>query len=143
MGPPRDRRIVVGALGRPRADALSGMSIRPWQVDDIVEVGRGGMGFKPGSFEQLRSYVPALTRVGHDAHRLLVVARDHAPHRRAPLGMKPHALVDAKFQHARVGIELQQQPQPRDDSMVEVDELGLTQLFDIDRHGKSSVHRLI
>jgi hypothetical protein len=88
--------------------------------------------------QELWCYIPALTVVRDDADRLFVVARDHTCHRWTPVRMKRHALADAELQHARVGVHLSQKPQPGHDTVIEVNECGLAQLIDIDRHGENS-----
>jgi len=84
--------------------------------------------------EQLRGDVPALSVVGDDADGLPVVAGHHAGHRRAACRVKPHALADPELEHGDVRLELPEEPEPRDDSVVEVDQLGLGQSVDVYRH---------
>src|SRR5450755_1098994 len=85
----------------------------------------------------MRRHVPAMTVVRDDAHRLFVVASDHPRHGRASIRMKRDSLADAKFEHGRVRVDLPQKPQPRHDTVIEVDQLRHPLLVDINRHRRS------
>src|SRR5208337_4209858 len=89
---------------------------------------------KWGSLQKLRRHIPALAIVGDDADRFLVVARDHSSDRGPPVGMKGDPFADTKLEHGRMRSELSQELEAGDNAVIEVDQLGLGQQVDVDRH---------
>jgi hypothetical protein len=82
----------------------------------------------------MRFHVPALTIIGDDAHRLLVVERDHSRHRWPPVGMECDPFSNSELEHDLVRVNLSQEPQPRHDSVIEIDQFGFHHHVYIDRH---------
>jgi hypothetical protein len=108
------------------------------QRNHIIAAGLRCGSFESGTFEQLLRHIPTLVIFSEKAHGLFIVARDHAGHRWSAARMKHDMLADPKLEHARVRVELTQEAQARHNAMVEVDQLGLAQLVDINRHGGPS-----
>jgi hypothetical protein len=49
--------------------------------------------------------------------------------------MEPDTLPDPEFEHAAMGLQLPHHLQPCHDAVVQLDELRLTQVVNVDRHG--------
>src|SRR5271165_4248249 len=89
--------------------------------------------------EEVRRDVPLPTVVGDDRHRLLVVARQQAFDLSLPRRPEGDPVTDPEFEHFRMRPHLVEEAEARDDAVVEVDELGVSQPVDINLHGSYGV----
>jgi hypothetical protein len=48
--------------------------------------------------------------------------------------MERDPLADSELEHGHVRVKLSQEPQPRHDSVIKIDQLGFRQHVNIDRH---------
>src|SRR3712207_5042115 len=78
--------------------------------------------------------VPLLPRVGVHRHGLLVVARQHALKPTLAGRLAGDTVPNLELQHLHMSAHLVEKTQARDDAVVEIDEFGLGQLVNIDRH---------
>src|SRR4051794_24819594 len=76
--------------------------------------------------------------IGDYGDRLAIVARQHALDRAAPIRLEGDPLADPELEHVRVGAHVLQQTKALDDPMVEVDQFGLSEPVDVDRHEAAS-----
>src|SRR5271155_2496576 len=107
------------------------MLIPPSKRDDIAFVASYRSSSCLRLLEKLWCHVPALAIICDDADSFFVIARNHARHRRTSVWVKRNSLADPEFQHARVCIQLSQEPKPCHDAVVEIDQFGLRQLVDV------------
>ena len=78
--------------------------------------------------------VPLLPSVGDHRHSLLVVARQHALKTTLAGRLEGDTVSNPEFHHLYMSAHLVEKTQALDDAVVEIDEFGLGQLVNIDRH---------
>src|SRR5207302_9787312 len=90
------------------------------------------------ALQQSRRHVPAVSVVGHEAYRLLVIPHEYPGDPRSVLGLDAHALATLELEHRRMRAQLGEHLQTSDDAVVEVDEPGFGQSVEINLHGRCS-----
>ena len=80
-----------------------------------------------------------LAAVGDDRNRFLVVASDYAKERWPTFRLKCDPVADSKVEHLRVCAHLVQEPQPRHDPVVQIDQFFRTKFVDVDIYHRYSV----
>lgn len=79
-----------------------------------------------------------MTIASQDADRFLVVPHQGAHQSPAIVSIKRDAVADRELQHRGVCPHLLKKIQALDDSAVEVDQFGFSQVINSDGHGRSS-----
>jgi hypothetical protein len=82
--------------------------------------------------QQARRYVPAVTVVCNHGHGLFVIASQDSENRTAVLGLERNAIADPKLKHGLMGMRLIHDSEALHDAMIQIYELGFSQMINVD-----------
>lgn len=75
-----------------------------------------------------------LAAVGDDRNRFLVIASDYPKQRRPTFRLKRDPIADPEVEHLLMRAHLVQEPQPRHNPVVQIDQFFLVEFVDVNFH---------